>query len=211
LALLSGCAHSIDIISRSTGASGRTTITMTMGHPSGEMSIVLGGKTYTGRWVYMSGGGSVSIVSATAFSGSRTASVSGWGIGVPTGGNGSMSLSSSDGSHLSCAFDYSEWSSSGVGVCQDEQGGMYDLQIANLDSFAASTRCSLRDAKVCGYTGHYGAVRQQHSDGANIGTDSRWASCRERMFYSTGFLGTDSFSLLNEFINQDMLFEVLIK
>jgi hypothetical protein len=50
-------------------------------------------------------------------------------IGLPTGGNGSVLASAPDGSALRCVFQYSEWGSTGVGVCEDNRGEMYDLQI----------------------------------------------------------------------------------
>jgi hypothetical protein len=50
-------------------------------------------------------------------------------IGLPTGGDGSVLASAADGSTIRCAFQYSEWGSTGVGVCQDGSGETYDLQI----------------------------------------------------------------------------------
>jgi hypothetical protein len=35
----------------------------------------------------------------------------------------------SDGSTLRCTFTFSEWNLKGVGVCQDNRGETYDLQI----------------------------------------------------------------------------------
>lgn len=125
---LLGCAHQVYITSRSGHVTGHTSVT-TSGGSSGEMSIALGGKTYTGRWVYVSGPGTVSVMSATATSGLRSASAIGTGIGVPTGGQGSMVLSAHDGSSLRCVFSYSGWSQTGMGECQDGDGGLYDLQI----------------------------------------------------------------------------------
>jgi hypothetical protein len=50
-------------------------------------------------------------------------------IGLPTGGDGSILASAADGSTIRCAFQYSEWGSTGLGVCEDGSGETYDLQI----------------------------------------------------------------------------------
>lgn len=127
-ALLLGCAHQIYITSRTGHVTGHTAIT-TSGQSSGEMSIALGGKTYAGRWVYVSGPGSVSVISATSMGGVRPAFGTGTGIAAPTGGGGSVILSAPDGSSLRCWFSYSGWSQTGMGECRDSTGAAYDLQI----------------------------------------------------------------------------------
>jgi hypothetical protein len=127
---LSGCAHSLYFTARHSAASGQTVISTTPGHPSGMLTVMLGGKTFTGRWLYMSGAGTVSMATATMTTGLRTSTATGTGIGIPTSGNGSIVLASADGDTLRCVFTYSEWSSSGIGECQDNHGETYDLQIA---------------------------------------------------------------------------------
>jgi hypothetical protein len=93
------------------------------------MTLTLGSETYTGRWLYMSGPGSVSIVNTVATSGAQSASGLGTGVAIPTSGHGSIILSAPDGASLRCVFAYSEWSSSGLGECRDGKGELYDLQI----------------------------------------------------------------------------------
>ena len=128
---LSACAqtHTVYVTNRTTGAGGQTTVTSTPGHPSGEMSLQLNGKTYSGRWLYMAGGGSVALSTVTATSGAHVANATGTALAIPTQGNGTIILSAPDGDSLRCVFDYSQWSKSGVGVCQDKAGGLYDVQI----------------------------------------------------------------------------------
>jgi hypothetical protein len=127
LASLAGCSHQVFIASRTTALAGHTTVPP--GASSGEMSISLGDKLYSGRWVYVSAPGMVSVGTATSVSGLRSVSTTGTGYGIPTGGQGSMILAAADGSSLHCTFSYSGWTSTGVGECQDNVGGMYDLQI----------------------------------------------------------------------------------
>ncbi len=116
------------LVGRTTGAKGTARV-VTAGNHSGDISIQLAGKTYTGRWVYAPGGGSIGFGTASAFSGTQSATATSTFVGLPTGGNGSVLASAPDGSTLRCAFEYSEWGSTGVGVCQDGKGEVYDLQI----------------------------------------------------------------------------------
>jgi len=129
---LAGCTRTFNVYltGRTSGDTGQTEVLVTSGHPSGDVSLVLKGKTYTGRWVYMSGGGSVGLSTATVVTGQHTASGTGMALGLPTGGNGTMNLTASDGSSLRCVYQFSEWSSSGVGVCQGSDGETYDVQIS---------------------------------------------------------------------------------
>ena len=126
---LAGCAHTVYVTGRTTGVSGQTTITPGIGQTSGKIGLKIGGKAYAGRWVYMNGPGSVSIGSAIAVSGATSASAFGTGVAAPMSGNGSIIMSAPGGGSFRCVFNYSQWSSSGVGECQDETGEIYDLQI----------------------------------------------------------------------------------
>lgn len=128
LLVLSGCGHSLYIVGRTSGATGTAHI-VTAGNHSGEISIALKGKTYSGHWVYAPGGGSISVGTATAVSGTQSATATATAIGLPMGGPGSIIASAPDGSSLRCSFDYSEFGSTGIGICQDGEGETYDLQI----------------------------------------------------------------------------------
>lgn len=128
LLILSGCGHNLYIVGRTSGATGTAHI-VTAGNHNGDISIALKGKTYVGRWVYAPGGGSVSFGTATAVSGTQSATSTGTAIGLPMGGPGSIIASAPDGSSLRCSFNYSEFGSTGIGICQDGEGETYDLQI----------------------------------------------------------------------------------
>ncbi|MBI3506378.1 MAG: hypothetical protein HY059_16195 [Proteobacteria bacterium] len=131
LALISVCActHNIYIVGRTTGATGTASVT-TFGDKSGNISINLAGKIFTGQWVYLPTGGSLGFASATATSGAQSATAFGSAVGMPMGGPGSVLASAPDGSALRCAFSWSEWGHTGIGVCQDNKGEIYDLQIS---------------------------------------------------------------------------------
>jgi hypothetical protein len=126
---LGGCSHALYVTARTTGVAGQTSITTAPGTPSGEISLSLGRKLYSGHWIYVAGPGSVSVASATAFSGVHSATASGIGLGMPTSGHGSIIMSGPGEIYFRCVYEYSQWSSSGVGECQDETGESYDLQI----------------------------------------------------------------------------------
>ncbi len=127
--LLAGCSHTLIVTGRQSAVTGQAIVTQVPGQNSGTLTLVLGGKTYSGRWLYMAGGGSVSLASATAFSGVHSATATGVGFAAPMSGNGSVILSAQDGDTLRCVFDYSQWSKTGIGECEDNHGDLYDLQI----------------------------------------------------------------------------------
>lgn len=131
--LVAACAQTrtVYIRSMSTGDVAQTTVKIAPGQTTGTMSVVLHGKTYSGRWVYVAGGGGVSLVSANAFQGASAATAYGTAISVPGGGNGSVMLVSSDGDTLRCVFNYGSWTGTGVGECQNKKGALYDMQITH--------------------------------------------------------------------------------
>lgn len=125
---LIGCGQTVYVTGRGSAPSGTTTIS-TSGTGSGDITIPLGAKVYSGRWVYVPQGGSVGFTTATAFSGGRSASGTGTTIIGPSGGGGTVIMSAEGAPAIRCAFSYSEWTRTGVGECQDDAGGSYDLQI----------------------------------------------------------------------------------
>jgi hypothetical protein len=129
LGSLAGCAHTLYITGRSSGAVAQSTVTTTPGQHGGELAIELKGKAYKGRWLYMTGAGSVSLATMTATNGLHSSAATETAFELPTQGNGSIILAAADESTLRCVFDYSEWSKSGIGVCQDSAGEIYDIQV----------------------------------------------------------------------------------
>jgi hypothetical protein len=125
---LSGCAHEMKLVDRQSGAVGTASVT-TAGNHSGSISISLNGKTYLGTWVYAPTGGALGFSDATATSGTATATGYGTMAMLPTGGGGSILATAPDGSRIHCTFQYSEFGRDGLGVCQDNKGATYDLQI----------------------------------------------------------------------------------
>jgi hypothetical protein len=117
------------MMGRQTGVTGLGVVPADGNH-GGPITILLGRKEYKARWVYMQTGGSLGLVTEVAVSGGGIVAASGTFIGRPTGGNGSVIASAPDGSALRCVFNFSEWDLRGVGVCKDNRGETYDLQIS---------------------------------------------------------------------------------
>lgn len=128
---IAGCAQTrtVYFVGRGEAPSGQTNVTVVPGHPNGDLEVSLGGTDYKGRWVYVAGPGAVALTSTTAVGGGQSATALGTGVAVPTSGTGSIVLSGVAGASVRCLFAYSGWSSTGIGECQDDKGGHYDLQI----------------------------------------------------------------------------------
>jgi hypothetical protein len=126
---LSGCGagHTVYVVGRTNGLTAQNKFRLA--NQDAPVSFALGNETYTGRWVFVEGGGSVGIGTATAFSGSHSATASGMAIGIPTSATGTYLGSSPDGTTLRCSYTFSEMNLKGLGVCEDSKGETYDLQI----------------------------------------------------------------------------------
>jgi hypothetical protein len=118
-----------DFVNRTTGETGSSVVGTGIGSHGGDIQIALAGKTYSGTWVYVSDGGAVAFSNGFATSGLATATATGTIAALPTGGGGTILASAGDGSTLRCQFQYNQLGASGIGVCQDNKGGSYDLQI----------------------------------------------------------------------------------
>ena len=142
--LLGGCASSYDLLLMPR-SSGKTYIGEAVETAWGEQANVrvdIDGKIYTGTWVSTSpsyGTGAVSFgFGFGSWGGSRAA-----GVGVSTGGYGGDNpygseskalLQSADGSGLRCDFRSSGPGRTGGGICQDDKGLIYDVQIRAKES-----------------------------------------------------------------------------
>jgi hypothetical protein len=127
--LLSGCGagHTVYVAGRTNGLTAENKFRLAnQGDP---ISFTLGNETYTGHWLFMEGAGSVGVGMATTSSGARTATASGLAVGLPTTASGTYLGASQSGATLRCTYTFSEMNLKGVGVCQDNKGESYDLQI----------------------------------------------------------------------------------
>lgn len=119
-AMLSGCSYNLSLMARNSGKTGSGTAT----RPGNDVTIVADGITYKGKFSYTTGG---FVGTSTAFAGSATGTATAFGASGQS--NGNILARSDDGKGIRCQFNYSGWSSGGLGVCQDDGGTVYDLQI----------------------------------------------------------------------------------
>ena len=78
---------------------------MENGSGGGKITISLGPRQYSGRWIYAAVGGGVGFGSTMTKSGKQVSTASATFVDTPTGGNGTVLASASDGSTLRCAFE----------------------------------------------------------------------------------------------------------
>lgn len=136
-AALTGCAAKLQIIDRNTGQVHQGETIGSASRGSGEAQAVIDGTPYRGPWIYSAKGGSYSLItgttSATAFSGGRMATATGTGMAqafnIPAQGSGLITLRADDSQFIRCVFDFNEWTNTGIGQCQRNDGRAYDLAI----------------------------------------------------------------------------------
>ena len=129
---LSGCATSyqLSVMPRDSGRIYSGTAEDT-GYGEGRLSLNIDGKQYNGTWVSMTPDRSNAYVSGgLGFGRGRW----GWGglgamftIDNPSGGESKALLTASDGSGLRCEFRSIQ--ARGGGVCRDDRGREYDVQM----------------------------------------------------------------------------------
>ena len=125
--LLSGCALDVALMERGGPRMGHGNVPYTMAK-SGTITIHLGDDEYSGRWV-LSQGGSYSLASMAGTTPSGGMSAVGTGANFDAAGNGNILARTVSGKGLRCVFNYSGFSRTGTGVCQDDGGHLYDMQI----------------------------------------------------------------------------------
>jgi hypothetical protein len=128
---LSGCAttYHLSVMPRDSGKMYEGVATDT-GNGEGPISITIEGKTFNGTWVQTVPDRTYGSVTGGLGFGRR-----GWGglgggfitMDNPSGGAAKALLNSTDGSGLRC--DLQSGTGRGGGVCTDDRGRMYDVQI----------------------------------------------------------------------------------
>jgi hypothetical protein len=127
---LSGCATTYDLALMPRD-SGRIYTGMAEDNGSGEgrMSVAIDGKTYNGTWVQSTPDRTTGFIMGGFGWGRR----GGGGLGTvitmdnPQGSEAKALLSSADGAGLRC--DFRSGQGRGGGVCRDDSGKEYDVQI----------------------------------------------------------------------------------
>lgn len=130
---LIGCTANIALIDRTNGNyyKGKT-IGAALGG-NGELQVNVDGLDYKGTWTYSAMGGSYSIGSATTsvYGGGVYASGNSFGnsLNMSAQGKGLINMKADNGSFIRCVFDFNEWSGSGIGECQRNDGRLFDLTV----------------------------------------------------------------------------------
>ena len=127
---LAGCAttYEMTLMPRDSGRTYTGTLTDVRGG-EGTITVSLEGRTYTGSWVQTTPAYTQGWVSGFGFFGRR-----GWGgmgttvtLDNPQGAEAKALLSAPDGSGLRC--DFRSGQGYGGGVCRDDRGREYDVQL----------------------------------------------------------------------------------
>ncbi len=127
---LAGCASTYDLtlMPRDSGKTYTGTL-QEVARGEGKMSVNIEGKAYNGTWVQSAPAYSQGWITGGLGFGRR-----GWGglgtsiiLDNPQGGEAKALLSAADGSGLRCDFRSSH--ERGGGVCRDDKGKEYDVQI----------------------------------------------------------------------------------
>src|SRR5262245_33323065 len=130
---LGGCAYNyqLTLMPRDSGKTYSGTLESVSGG-QGRMSVNIEGKQYTGTWVESVPAYTTGYVTG-AYGGYRGWGWGGWGMGgtvsmdTPGGGLAKALLTSADGSGLRC--DLQGTRSGGGGMCRDDKGKEYDVQV----------------------------------------------------------------------------------
>jgi hypothetical protein len=126
---LSGCATSyqLTVMPRDSGKLYSGTAESGSGS-EGTMSITIEGKTYNGTWVSSSPSQTTGFTTGFGWGGRHGGAGAMVTMDNPQGGEAKALLTSSDGSGLRCDLRSGDFSRGG-GVCRDDRGREYDVQI----------------------------------------------------------------------------------
>ena len=127
---LTGCAttYQMSLMPRDSGKIYSGVVTDT-GAGQGPISVTIEGKTYNGSWVQSTPDRTTAYVTGGFGWGRRGFGGLGSLITIdnPNGAEGKALLTSSDGAGLRC--DFRSGHSTGGGVCRDDRGREYDVQM----------------------------------------------------------------------------------
>jgi hypothetical protein len=128
---LSGCAttYNVSLMPRDSGRIYTGVAEETGGGGEGRISITIDNKTYNGTWVQMAPERTHGFVTGGFGFGRRSWSGLGTIISIdnPQGGEAKALLTAADGSGLRC--DLRSGQGTGGGVCRDDRGKEYDVQL----------------------------------------------------------------------------------
>lgn len=129
--MLSACADpQLLAMNRETGEVGKGVVMNSQLGSSGPMSITFASETYNGRWVAVDDAGRVAFGAAGMYGlDGSMAWGSGTGYAASTGGNATAMLTSNKGNSMRCQMRYNSMSMTAAGVCQRQDGAVFDMQM----------------------------------------------------------------------------------
>jgi hypothetical protein len=132
----SACAVpvSVTVVERQGTAMGSGAVDASRNSGTMRLSFAAKGKTFEGPWTVMrTSGGETHLLSQYGFVGGTPIGQTAALTSNSAAGVGMANLMASDGDQLRCEFRYSIVGShiSGIGVCRDAGGHIYDMQMAN--------------------------------------------------------------------------------
>lgn len=132
--LMAACQHPhpIQIMARDSSQTGAG-VAHEEGSGTGPISLTIGTDTYTGRWAIGSTGTTLGFGTSSGVAFAGTAMATGFGTGTTVASTGQITatalLTAPGHKSMRCQLQYSEWTMSGTGVCQDGGGRLYDVII----------------------------------------------------------------------------------
>lgn len=130
-AILAGCSNTITLMDRQTGGVYEKSIPATLSFSGTIEDFLIDGTNYSGRWaVVQQGGGSFSgFSSATVTGNGQTATGFGntYGTVNSAQGNGTALFNGPGEKAIRCKFEWNTNSSSGQGICEGNDGKLYDM------------------------------------------------------------------------------------
>jgi hypothetical protein len=130
---LIGCTEPrLAVMNRSTGEVGTGSVQNSTLGASGPMSFSFANEVYNGTWVAVADSGSVSFGLLSAYSSSgNSAFGNASAYSMATGGFGTAIMTSSKGNSARCEVRYDSWAMTAAGICQRQDGVIFDLQMTS--------------------------------------------------------------------------------
>lgn len=127
---IGGCSVTATLVDRSTGIEYRGKSVGNVYASEGRLQSEIDGETFIGSWSYMATGGSSTIGSGSVITSSGTSAVGTISaFDISAAGRGVVNMKGDNGSLIRCVYDWNEWSSSGIGECERNDGRKYDLRL----------------------------------------------------------------------------------
>lgn len=128
---LGACTNTITLMDRETGSVYEKSIPISLSFSGTIEDFLIDGENYSGRWaVVQQGGGTFSgfnTATVTANGGTATGFGNTFGTVNSAQGNGTALFNAPGEKAIRCKFEWNTNSSSGQGICEGNDGKLYDM------------------------------------------------------------------------------------